>query len=48
MSMALTFTNVVGNGVATIVVARWDGALDEAKLHAALDRPEAAAGVTAG
>jgi aerobic C4-dicarboxylate transport protein len=48
MSMALTFTNVVGNGVATIVVARWEGELDEAKLHAALDRPKAPAGVTAG
>ena len=32
MSMALTFTNVVGNGVATIVVSRWEGALDREKL----------------
>ncbi len=36
MSMALTFTNVVGNGVATIVVCAWEGALDRDKLHAAL------------
>jgi aerobic C4-dicarboxylate transport protein len=36
MSMALTFTNVVGNGVATIVVARWEGALDETSLQQAL------------
>ena len=39
MSMALTFTNVVGNGVATIVVARWEGALDRERLRAVLDRP---------
>ena len=32
MSMALTFTNVVGNGVATIVVSRWENALDRVKL----------------
>ena len=38
MSMALTFTNVVGNGVATIVVSRWEGALDTEKLDRALTR----------
>jgi aerobic C4-dicarboxylate transport protein len=42
MSMALTFTNVVGNGVATIVVARWEGALDIKRLRAVLDRPSLA------
>jgi aerobic C4-dicarboxylate transport protein len=36
MSMALTFTNVVGNGVATIVIAKWEGALDETRLHQVL------------
>jgi aerobic C4-dicarboxylate transport protein len=36
MSMALTFTNVVGNGVATIVVAKWEGALDETRLRQVL------------
>ena len=36
MSMALTFTNVVGNGVATIVVSKWENALDTDKLAAAL------------
>jgi aerobic C4-dicarboxylate transport protein len=36
MSMALTFTNVVGNGVATIVVCAWEGALDREQLRAAL------------
>ena len=29
-------TNVIGNGVATIVVAGWEGELDRAQLHAAL------------
>ncbi|HEX3442300.1 MAG TPA: C4-dicarboxylate transporter DctA [Pseudolabrys sp.] len=33
MSEALTFTSLVGNGVATMVVAKWDGALDEKKMH---------------
>ena len=35
--------NVIGNGIATLVVAKWEGALDERKLHA-----ELAAGPTAG
>jgi aerobic C4-dicarboxylate transport protein len=36
MSEGLTPTNVIGNAVATIVVARWENALDVGKLHAAL------------
>jgi aerobic C4-dicarboxylate transport protein len=36
MAEALTFVNVVGNCVATIVVAKWDRALDTTKLHAAI------------
>ena len=43
MSEGLTPTNVIGNAVATIVVAKWEGALDEERLHAVLEgRPEAA------
>ncbi|AMN42655.1 C4-dicarboxylate transporter DctA [Rhodoplanes sp. Z2-YC6860] len=38
MSEGLTPTNLVGNAVATIVVAKWEGALDEDKLHRVLDR----------
>ena len=38
MSMARATTNMVGNGVAGIAVARWDGALDVARLHAELER----------
>jgi len=37
MSEARALTNLVGNGVATLVVAKWEGALDERKLHAELD-----------
>jgi len=43
MSEGLTPTNVVGNAIATIVVAKWENALDEERLQAALDeRPQAA------
>ena len=38
MSEGLTPTNLVGNAVATIVVAKWEGALDEDTLHRVLDR----------
>jgi aerobic C4-dicarboxylate transport protein len=37
MSEARALTNLVGNGVATIVVAKWEGALDEARLHRMLN-----------
>ncbi|NPT41745.1 C4-dicarboxylate transporter DctA [Paraburkholderia sp. 1N] len=33
-------TNLIGNGVATIVVARWEGALDMNKAHAMLNRTD--------
>jgi aerobic C4-dicarboxylate transport protein len=36
MSEARAITNMIGNGIATIVVAKWEGALDENKLRAAL------------
>jgi aerobic C4-dicarboxylate transport protein len=38
MSEGLTPTNLIGNAVATIVVAKWEGALDEDRLRIALDR----------
>ena len=38
MSEARALTNLVGNGVATIVVAKWEGALDENRLHKHLNR----------
>jgi aerobic C4-dicarboxylate transport protein len=37
MSEARALTNLVGNVVATLVVAKWDGALDEARAHRILD-----------
>jgi aerobic C4-dicarboxylate transport protein len=38
MSQGLTPTNLVGNAVATLVVAKWENALDETRLHQVLDR----------
>ncbi|MGH8217419.1 MAG: C4-dicarboxylate transporter DctA [Steroidobacteraceae bacterium] len=38
MAEALTFVNLVGNSVATIVVARWENAVDYARLHALVGR----------
>ena len=37
MSEARALTNLVGNGVATVVVAKWTGDLDVARLHRQLD-----------
>jgi aerobic C4-dicarboxylate transport protein len=37
MSQALTPTNLVGNAVATIVVAKWEKAIDEDRLKRVLD-----------
>lgn len=36
MSECRSVTNFIGNAVATIVIARWEGGLDEAKLKAAM------------
>ena len=49
MSEARALTNLIGNGVATIVVAKWEGALDTDRMHrhlnnetdAEADNPEA-------
>jgi aerobic C4-dicarboxylate transport protein len=38
MSECRALTNFVGNGVATLVVARWEGALDREQLARELDR----------
>ena len=37
MSQALTPTNLIGNGVATLVIAKWERALDEGRLREALN-----------
>jgi aerobic C4-dicarboxylate transport protein len=38
MSECRALTNLVGNGVATLALARWEGDLDRAQLKAELDR----------
>jgi aerobic C4-dicarboxylate transport protein len=38
MSECRALTNLVGNGVATLAMARWEGDLDRAQLKAELDR----------
>jgi aerobic C4-dicarboxylate transport protein len=41
MSTARSLTNFIGNGVASIVVARWEKELDRAQLaHELTGRPE--------
>ncbi|NBD08321.1 MULTISPECIES: C4-dicarboxylate transporter DctA [Corallococcus] len=49
MSEARAITNVIGNGVASIVIARWENELDHDKLHAELNgaprRPAEGAGI---
>ena len=42
MSECRALTNFVGNAVATLVVARWEGQLDREKLAAALNAKPAA------
>jgi aerobic C4-dicarboxylate transport protein len=39
MSEGRALTNCIGNGVATMVIARWQGELDEERFHAALADP---------
>ena len=42
MSEGRALTNCIGNGVATMVVARWQDELDEQRFHAVLDEPSLA------
>jgi aerobic C4-dicarboxylate transport protein len=39
MSEGRALTNCIGNSVATMVVSRWQGELDEERFHAVLDEP---------
>jgi aerobic C4-dicarboxylate transport protein len=50
MSEARALTNLVGNGVATVVVSKWERALDERRMHALLNGtvPEEAGVIPAG
>ena len=38
MSEARALTNMIGNGVATLVIAKWEGALDTSRMKRTLDR----------
>lgn len=40
MSECRSLTNFIGNAVATVVVSRWEGALDRNRLQLALDGRE--------
>jgi aerobic C4-dicarboxylate transport protein len=42
MSEGRALTNCIGNGVATMVIAKWQGELDETRFHAVLDDPSLA------
>ncbi|WP_028008793.1 dicarboxylate/amino acid:cation symporter [Solimonas flava] len=44
MSEARAITNIIGNGVATIVVSRWERELDVAQLRRELDGPGSGSG----
>jgi aerobic C4-dicarboxylate transport protein len=37
MSRARSFTNLVGNVVGTVVIAKWEGALDARRMNRMLD-----------
>src|SRR5215470_17335539 len=41
MSECRALTNLVGNGVATVVISRWEGELDRDKLHETMAHPVA-------
>jgi aerobic C4-dicarboxylate transport protein len=41
MSECRALTNLIGNGVATLVISRWEGELDVDKLHEAMAHPVA-------
>ncbi|RYC30908.1 C4-dicarboxylate transporter DctA [Lichenibacterium minor] len=48
MSECRALTNLVGNGIATIVISRWEGELDRTKLNAAMRNPVAVGDVIEG
>ena len=37
MSEARAITNLIGNGVGTVVIAKWDGALDTRRMNRVLN-----------
>ena len=41
MNEARAVTNLIGNGIATIAIAKWDGALDEAMVQEVINEQTA-------
>ena len=39
MSECRALTNLIGNGVATVVISRWEGEMDADKLHHIMAHP---------
>jgi len=46
MSECRALTNLIGNGVATIVVSRWENELDKEVLNANLRKPKSVVDLT--
>jgi aerobic C4-dicarboxylate transport protein len=44
MSECRALTNIIGNGVATVVVSKWEGELDKERMTAELKNPSPDAG----
>jgi len=41
VNQARAVTNLIGNGIATVAIARWEGVFDDAKAREALANPTA-------
>jgi aerobic C4-dicarboxylate transport protein len=48
MSATRAITNLIGNGVATVALARWEGDLDAAQMRCVLTGPTAPAAADPG
>ena len=48
MSECRAITNLIGNGVATVVISRWENEIDPAKLNEAMSRPKSAVDLPPG
>ena len=48
MSEARALVNMIGNGVAAVVMAKWEGELDFARMKAALDGAPTADAMSSG
>ena len=46
MNEARAVTNLIGNGIATIAIAKWDGALDQAMVREVINEQNGTAPLT--